>query len=193
MFIVPHLIGRAALSIGEPEPLVRTRRSRRAMRRVAGAPAHLREAASFVNALIDDGGYRRRTRPATPAADTTAQPANNPATVRPATRRPGLVRRVLWESEVSESTFANPLVRSLVGAGVIGGSVGFAYSILSTATGDFTDFSRLAEATLQLLDRQRWPETAELFGQAQYTAPRPEAIGVVTTTPRLSDTPAARE
>lgn len=64
---------------------------------------------------------------------------------------------------------------------------------LSTATGDFTDFSRLAEATLQLLDRQRWPEAAELFGQAQYTAPRPEAIGVVTTTPRLIDTPAARE
>ena len=136
MLIVPHLIGRAALSIGEPEPLVRTRRSRRAMRRVAGAPAQLREAASFVNALIDDGGYRRRTRSASSAAGTTAQPANNPTTCRPTARRPGPIRRVLWESEVIESMFVNPLARALIGAGVIGGSVGFAYSILSTATGD---------------------------------------------------------
>ncbi|HQF94674.1 MAG TPA: hypothetical protein PLS46_10970, partial [Microthrixaceae bacterium] len=97
MFIVPHLIGRAALSIGESELPVGQRRSRRAMRRVAGAPAHLREAASFVNALIDDGGYRRRTRSASSAAGTTAQPANNPTTCRPTARRPGPIRRVLWE------------------------------------------------------------------------------------------------
>ncbi len=58
---------------------------------------------------------------------------------------------------------------------------------LSTTTGKFTDFSRLSEATLQILDRRRWPETAEIFGVAQYTATRPEVIGVVEAAPRIVD------
>ena len=62
---------------------------------------------------------------------------------------------------------------------------------LSTTTGQFTDFSRLSEATLQVLDRRRWPETAEIFGVAQYTATRPETIGVIETAPRIMDAPAA--
>lgn len=57
----------------------------------------------------------------------------------------------------------------------------------SITTGHFTDFSRLSEQTLQTLDRRSWPELAELFGSAQYTASRPETIGVVETPPRLSD------
>ena len=113
----------------------------------------------------------------------------------------GYIVTARMHSVMGLTTAMAAITTFLVGVLAAGGSTLLAAAVatyarsldLSTATGDFTDFSRLAEATLQLLDRQRWPATAELFGQAQYTAPRPEAIGVVTTTPRLIDTPAARE
>lgn len=127
MFIVPHLIGRTALSVREPAPDGRARG---------------RAFVAFLRARLEEGQYLQRSRdhgragPVQDAIPDGAPPTGGPDPVPATHTRPGLPKRLVWEGELSESQLSSPLLRGLVGAGVIVASVGTAYTILSTVTGD---------------------------------------------------------